>query len=341
MRVQVALCMFQLHYCNRLDEYLCLGFHSVPLLFLRSIKMEKRPTRLPRRDPSPWSAVLAVLATVYLLHGVFIWHFNRFDHALPFDLRHHLLSTPSPEHLRNWSAFYTAGSHLAGQGLDQARFTALQWKNFGISDTRIASYDAKLPLPTGQQRLALLKDAQILYEAPLVDDEHSSQTHGFVPAFYAFGANGNVTASYVFANFGSEADYEALQTANVTLSGHIAVVKSADASPYLKLHGLEIRRGTQIANAAKYGLAGVVMYVDPQNDGPIVEANGYPPFPAGPARPRKAIERGTIGNIGRSARAECHVCKANPSQRISKKVNCLRFRAFPSPTPMRFLFSRL
>ncbi|KAJ5162500.1 PA domain-containing protein [Penicillium capsulatum] len=257
--------------------------------------MEKKSrTSPPRRNFDLWQCLLGSIASISLLYSLIQWDFY---HAIPFNLKHTLLTVPSSEHLRNWSAFYTTGSHLPGQGLHQAQFTARRWKKFGIADTQVVAYDAQLPMPTGQQRLALLNDSRVLYEAPLVDDENSSQTHGFVPAFYAFGANGNITASYVFANFGSNEDYEALLRANVSLDGKIAVIKAADASPYLKLHGLEIRRGTQIANAAKYGLAGAIMYVDPQNDGPIVEANGYQPFPDGPARPRGAIERGTIGNI--------------------------------------------
>lgn len=286
-------------------EYL---FLSVSFLRVRSSELscslshimhEKHslPSFSPRRYP-PLHSLLLPVTIVYLIYALSPW---TFQHRAHFDLKDVLLSVPSADHVRNWSAFYTTGeSHLPGQGLHQAQWTKSKWMEFGIPNTHIASYDAQLPMPTGQQRLALLRGSELLYDAPLIDDENSSQTHGFVPAFYAFGASGNITASYVFANFGSEEDYAALVQANVSLGGKIALVKAADASPYLHHHGLEIRRGTQIANAAKYDLAGVVMYVDPQNDGPISEENGYQPYPDGPARPREAIERGTIGNIGPS-----------------------------------------
>ena len=257
--------------------------------------MKAPPQPSPRRtsaatSPATWA--LFLIAVVY-------YAFNWSSRGLSLDLDQVLLSVPSAGHARNWSVFYTAGPHFVGQGLHQAQWTQARWEEFGLADSRIVSYEAQLPIPTDQHRLALLRGPQVLHEARLVDNDHrSSDGQGFMPAYYGFSANGNITASYVFANLGADEDYEALVQANISLAGKIAVVKSADVSPYLHLHRLEMQRGKQIGFAGKRGLAGVVIYPDPQNDEPVSEGNGYKPFPEGPARPSTAIERGTLVNIG-------------------------------------------
>jgi N-acetylated-alpha-linked acidic dipeptidase len=234
-----------------------------------------------------------------LLLGSFVvyilfWECCRFS---AFNLQQSLLSVPSAEHVRNWSAYYTSEAHFVGQGLSQAQWTEARWKEFGIADTRIASYSTLVPVPTGHQRLALLRGDEVLYEAPLVDDfttEGSATNASFLPAYLGFSANGNMSASYVFCNFGSAEDFQDLKRANVDAAGKIGIIKLANASPYLRLRNLEVFRGEQLANAGRAGLIAIVFYTDPQNDGPVTEANGYKAFPAGPARPLAAIERGSV-----------------------------------------------
>ncbi|KAI0887004.1 uncharacterized protein GGS22DRAFT_120384 [Annulohypoxylon maeteangense] len=233
-----------------------------------------------------------------------IWLFNQHwaESELSLsELQQILLSVPSSEHVRNWSSYYTTtGSHLPGQGLRHAEWTEARWKDFGIADVRIATYDTQVPMPTGRQRLALLRGDRVLYEAPLVDDSATDSffaSTGFVPAYYGFSANANISAPYVFCNFGSTQDYDDLKRLNISLAGRIAIVKSTNASPYLHSRHLEIFRGIQVANAEARGAVGIVLYVDLQNDGPVTEANGFKPFPDGPARPLTGIERGTLGNL--------------------------------------------
>ena len=209
------------------------------------------------------------------------------------DLIHLLLSIPSVQFIRESSAYYTSKPHFAGQGLEQAQWTQSKWKDYGISDSQLFSYDVQLPAPTERQRLALVRGLEVLYEAPLNDSED-----GFYPAFYSFVTNASICAPYIFANFGADDDYEDLIKNNVSLSGKVAVLKSADASTHLKSLHLEMSREVQIKNAQNRGLLGVVMYPDPQNDDPINELNGYRPYPDGPARPPEMIERGGIGPWG-------------------------------------------
>ncbi|KAL2867574.1 uncharacterized protein BJX67DRAFT_387809 [Aspergillus lucknowensis] len=224
------------------------------------------------------------------------------DHQGPtFDLRQTLVSTPSSEHARNWSAYYTSETHLAGQGWKQAQWTHAKWREFGVTNTTISSHDTQLPLPTNEQRVALLRGDQVLYEAALVDTNVSA---GFVPAYFGFSANGNISGSYIYCNFGSKEDFEALAHRGVKVERAIGIIKLGNASPYVREQNLSIFRSLSVANAERAGMIGVVLYTDPQNDGPMTEGNGYKPFPAGIARPLEAIERGGFGNIADYNRGE-------------------------------------
>ncbi|KAJ6184695.1 hypothetical protein N7519_005996, partial [Penicillium mononematosum] len=246
-----------------------------------------------------WPAFIGVLTL--LSYYYYLGTTPRIFASPTFDLRQTLLSVPSSEHTRNWSAYYTSESHLASQGWRQAQWTQEKWKEFGVGNTTISSHDTQLPLPTNEQRVALSRNGQILYEAPLVDYNTSA---GFVPAYFGFSANGNVSGSYVFCNFGSNEDFEALAQRNVSLKGNIGIIKLGNASPYVRQKHLSIFRSLSVANAERAGMIGVVLYTDPQNDGSMTEGNGYKPFPAGPARPLEAIERGGFGNIADYLRGE-------------------------------------
>ncbi|KAJ5477362.1 glutamate carboxypeptidase [Penicillium diatomitis] len=233
-------------------------------------------------------------------HGS-IWSYlpgaNPFPHSswpqgngLPFDqLQQILLNTPSAAKTREWSEYYTDGPHLAGKNLSQALWTMQKWKEFGIEDTSLASYDIYLNYPLSH-RLALLKkskhDTQITFEATLEEDVlEEDPTSGLpdrVPVFHGYSASGNVTAQFVFANFGTYWDFEDLVNANVTLEGKIAIVK----------YGRNFR-GLKVKRAQELGMVGVLIYDDPQEDGEITEENGYEAYPNGPARNPSAIQRGS------------------------------------------------
>lgn len=261
------------------------------------------PPPRPRQRISTWIKALALFAcTVFLythLSAYFPLHSSvRLTSLSSFDLHKALLSVPSPERVSEWSAYYTNTSHLAGEGWEQAKWTRAKWAEFGIPDVTIASYDADLPEPRAEnQRVALLQGDKVLYEAPLVDNTNAS----FAPAYFGFSPSANITAGFVYCNFGSQADFDEIARANISVAGKIGIMKLGNASPTLRARGLEIFRGIQISNAEKAGLVGVILYTDPQNDGTITEANGYRPFPGGIARPLTAIERGGFGNSGMSA----------------------------------------
>ncbi|KAJ5625857.1 hypothetical protein N7510_002166 [Penicillium lagena] len=283
---------------------------TTPLLEVRVARQRHRyPHHSLRRACTVFlGAVLLVVLILFLIpesilpgeHGS-IWSYFPGSHSLPHpawpeghgmpydQLQQILLNTPSAAKAREWSSYYTAGPHLAGKNLSQAVWTLEKWKEFGIEDTTLASYDIYMNYPL-DHRLALLKKSDdrtdVTFEATLeedvLDEDPTSSLPDRVPVFHGYSASGNVTAQYVYANFGTYKDFEALVHANVSLEGKIALVKYG-----------HVFRGLKVKRAQELGMVGVVIYSDPQEDGPITEENGYAAYPDGPARNPSAVQRGS------------------------------------------------
>ncbi|KAH8723831.1 hypothetical protein GQ44DRAFT_773707 [Phaeosphaeriaceae sp. PMI808] len=214
-----------------------------------------------------------------------------------------LLSTPDSDQAREWSRYYTSGPHLAGKNLSQAIWTLERWRDFGIENSMIVNYDVYINYPKGH-RLALLersnKDGQhssnlqtieeewkVTYEASLeedvLDEDETSQLVDRIPTFHGYSASGNVTAPYVFVNYGTYKDFEELRAANIDLNGKIALAKYGG-----------VFRGLKVKRAQELGMVGVVIYSDPGDDGDVTERNGNATYPQGPARQPSSVQRGSV-----------------------------------------------
>jgi N-acetylated-alpha-linked acidic dipeptidase len=211
--------------------------------------------------------------------------------SVPFEkLLDILQSTPNETSVKEWSQYYTSGPHLAGKNLSQAEWTRDRWVEFGVPNTEIVAYDVYINYPV-DHRLALLqkkkKEWNVTFEASLKEDvlpeDSTSGLADRIPTFHGYSASGNVTASYVFVNYGTYRDFEDLVAANVTLKGKIALARYG-----------KIFRGLKVKRAQDLGMVGAVIYGDPGDDGPITEANGYKTYPDGPARHPSSVQRGSV-----------------------------------------------
>jgi N-acetylated-alpha-linked acidic dipeptidase len=224
---------------------------------------------------------------------------QRETNGLPYkELEEILLTTPDTEKLAEWSRYYTAGPHLAGKNYSQALWTKEKWEEFGIS-AKIEAYDTYINYPLGH-RLALYEktssrtddasagnaDAwKVKFEASLEEDVlEEDPTTGLVdrvPTFHGYSASGNVTASYVYVNYGTYQDFEDLLKANVSLEGKIAIARYGG-----------IFRGLKVKRAQDLGMIGTVIYSDPGDDG-ITDEDGSGTYPDGPARNPSSVQRGS------------------------------------------------
>ncbi|KAF5505388.1 putative glutamate carboxypeptidase [Colletotrichum siamense] len=196
-----------------------------------------------------------------------------------------MLETPTTANLRHWSKEYSAEPHLAGDLAHATRIRDL-WRSYGIP-TELEQYDVLQNFPVSQSLQLLDSDREVAFEASLTEDEvpedpTSSPKNG-LPAFHGFSANGEACAELVYANFGELRDFELLESKGISVKGKIVICKYA-----------KVFRGLKVRAAEQYGAAAVVLYNDPQEDGKYTEANGYKPFPHGPARHPKSIQRGSV-----------------------------------------------
>jgi N-acetylated-alpha-linked acidic dipeptidase len=213
------------------------------------------------------------------------------------ELQMMLLQTPDEREARRWSDYYTAGQHLAGKNLSQAIWTREMWEEWGVKSS-IVTYDIYMNYPL-DHRLALLEvqteesnvrlseaKHKVKYECSLEEDvlaeDDTSGLTDRIPTFHGYSASGNVTAPYVYVNFGTWQDFEDLLAANVSLKGMIALAKYG-----------HVFRGLKVKRAQELGMIGVVIYTDPQEDGQMTELNGHKPYPEGPARNPSSVQRGS------------------------------------------------
>ena len=248
------------------------------------------------------------------------------------DLQQILLDTPNEDEAKEWSSYYASGPHLAGKNLSQAVWTKERWQEFGIKDSNVVSYDVYINYPKGH-RLALLEtlgdakssdtsevegkarlhDYRIKYECSLEEDVlDADPTTGLedrIPTFHGYSASGNVTAQYVYVNFGTYQDFEDLAKANVSLVGKIALAKYG-----------RIFRGLKVKRAQELGMVGVLIYSDPQEDGDMTEENGHKPYPEGPARSPSSVQRGSVQYISiHSSHSLSNRGPSNGSRRASRR----------------------
>ena len=206
--------------------------------------------------------------------------------GLSFDnLKKILRDTPSPEKARQWSKYYTAGPHLTGKNRTQAEWTRDRWESWGVKSA-LASYDVYINYPVSNH-LAMLEDGKVKFTASLEEDvleeDPTSGLKDRIPVFHGYSASGNVTAPYVYCNYGTYADFEELQKAGVELEGKIALIKYGG-----------IFRGLKLKRASELGMIGGIIYTDPGDDGDITEENGYKQYPEGPARQESSVQRGSV-----------------------------------------------
>lgn len=203
-----------------------------------------------------------------------------------------MLKTPEEKKAEEWSRYYTSGPHLAGKNYSQVTWTQDRWTEFGIKADIIA-YDTYINYPLGH-RLALYEKKEtkgveswkVKFEASLTEDvleeDPTSGLDDRIPTFHGYSASGNVTAPYVFVNYGTYQDYEDLVNANISLKGKIAIAKYGG-----------IFRGLKVKRAQELGMVGCILFTDPGDDGGLTEENGDELYPDGPGRQPSSVQRGS------------------------------------------------
>lgn len=119
-------------------------------------------------------------------------------------------------------------------------------------------------------------------EEDIIEDDPTTSVENRIPTFHGYSASGNVTAPFIYVNYGTYKDFEDLVDAGIKLEGKIAIARYGG-----------IFRGLKIKRAQELGMIGCLIYSDPGDDGERTEENGYKPYPEGPARNPSSVQRGS------------------------------------------------
>ena len=189
----------------------------------------------------------------------------------------------------------------------QAAFTAAFAGNASLATVALHNYNVLLNYPTGynpdnpqaapalaSRSLSIVKPVNgttylasvwtsSLQEDPLPLDDATKRTD-YVPTFngYSPSTNGPLTAAAFYVNYGTLEDYQLLDAWGFNMSGKIAVAR----------YGQNFR-GIKAAIGERFGVAGVLIYSDPLDDG----YNLGPMYTDGSYRPFTGVQRGSAEYI--------------------------------------------
>ncbi|MEO8812127.1 MAG: M28 family peptidase, partial [Caulobacteraceae bacterium] len=161
-----------------------------------------------------------------------------------------------------------------------ADYTLAQFKAWGW-DAHIEEFSVLYPTPRVES-LALVGPRPFtatLIEPPIPGDASSTRTAGALPAYVAYGGDGDVTAPLVYVNYGMPADYRELQRLGVDVKGKIVIVRYGAGW-----------RGLKPKLAYEHGAIGCIIYSDPADDG----YGAGEPYPVGSFRPEHGVQRGSV-----------------------------------------------
>jgi N-acetylated-alpha-linked acidic dipeptidase len=166
----------------------------------------------------------------------------------------------------------TRTPHVAGtEGAERVvRYVADRFREYGL-ETEVVSYDVLLASPRAVE-VELLRPARATLarrEEAVAGDPQTGDPAASGP-WHAYAKSGEVTSDVVYANYGRAEDYEALASLGVDVRGKIALVR------HFKGY-----RGGKSLEAEKRGVAALVIYSDPAEDG-YVQGDVYPQGPWGP-----------------------------------------------------------
>jgi N-acetylated-alpha-linked acidic dipeptidase len=192
--------------------------------------------------------------------------------------------TVSPERIAEFLRYLTAEPHVASSPRNDelARYVRDKEKEFGLDDAALATYDVLLSFPKSiTVELVAPRSLRLKIEEKGYPEDPDTMNPDVGIPYNAYSRSGDITAPLVYANGGNPEDYDLLEKHGIDVKGKIALVRYSFPYSY---------RGFKALTAEKRGLAGLLIYSDPKEDG---EARGAV-FPHGPWGPLSHIQRGGI-----------------------------------------------
>jgi len=185
----------------------------------------------------------------------------------------------------DWLKTLTAAPNHVGSPHDKANaeFILQKFREWGW-DASIETFSVLYPTPrdVSLELVAPTHFAAVLREPPLAGDETSVQTAEELPAYNAYGADGDVEGELIYVNQGMPDDYKELEREGLSVKGRIVLVRYGGGW-----------RGLKPKLAYEHGAIGCLIFSDPRDDG-YGEGDVYP---GGGYRPADGVQRGSVQDI--------------------------------------------
>ncbi len=208
------------------------------------------------------------------------------------DLEQALRAVPDAPHMEAHHRAMTREPHHAGTPAQRrtAEYYRARLAEWGY-DAKLYEYQVYVPYPAEREVTLMTAEGQLpltLDERPIEGDPDTrvklDPTSGALPAYNAYSPSGDVTAELVYVNYGRPEDYDTLAKLGVDVKGKIVLARYG-----------QTWRGIKPKVAAERGAAACLIFSDPVDDGFVKGAV----YPAGPWRPRGAVQRGSVMDMPR------------------------------------------
>ncbi|XP_032138779.1 aminopeptidase NAALADL1 [Sapajus apella] len=246
-----------------------------------------------------WTKVLGLGlgAAAFLGLGIILGHFaipKEASVSAPQDLDLQILETVmgqlSASRIRDNLRELSRDPHLATSPRDEDLVQLLlqRWRDpeSGLDSAEASKYEVLLSFPSQEQPNLVHvvgPTGDIIYSCRQTEENLTGEQGGpdVVQPYAAYAPPGTPQGLLVYANRGSEEDFKELQTQGINLEGTIALTRYGG-----------VGRGAKAVNAAKHGVAGVLVYTDPAdiNDG---LSSSSETFPNSWYLPPSGVERGS------------------------------------------------
>ena len=196
-------------------------------------------------------------------------------------LEQKLQAIPDPARAESDLRHLTSEPHMAGTEASHltAEWLLEQYRSFGF-DAEIVAYSAWLPQPREiQLDLIAPEKKQLASPEEFFAVDPDTNDRRAVTAFNAFSPSGEVTAPVVYVNYGTQEDYQALESLGVSVEGKIVLARYS-----------RVYRGIKAKLAEEHKAVALILFSDPDDDGYAAGDT----FPRGPWRPMSGIQRGSV-----------------------------------------------
>jgi N-acetylated-alpha-linked acidic dipeptidase len=190
-----------------------------------------------------------------------------------------------PADQRSWLKQMSSQPNQVGSPHDKANaeFMLAKFREWGW-DAHIETFDVLYPTPkkVALELLGPQPFTAALKEPAIAGDATSNIQDGALPPYNVYGADGDVTAELLYANYGMPDDYKDLARRGIDVRGKIVLTRYGGGW-----------RGLKPKLAQQHGAIGCLIYSDPHDDG-YAKGDAYP---KGGWRPADGVQRGSVADM--------------------------------------------